>query len=122
MTKSEIPNSGPENGLLNELNRTAPMRLQLSGQLGSQIPHLPYNLNVLSDARFQPQVEMTPQDNTVDYRVNASFEVPRPVYETPQHSWPSTSGPCSVALFDHHLYPQVSLYLLYIFKVFMPHL
>lgn len=96
------------------------MRLQLGGQLGAQYPYLPYNnLNVLSDARFQPPVEMNPQENTVDYHVNANFEVPRPVYETTQQNWPSTSGPCSVAMFDNHLYPQVSSYLLHIFKFFM---
>ncbi|KAH7516011.1 hypothetical protein FEM48_Zijuj10G0089200 [Ziziphus jujuba var. spinosa] len=94
---SEISNSGQENGI------PAPMRLQLGGQFS----YLPYNLNVLSDARFQPSAEMNQQENTVDYHVNGNYEVPRHGYETAQHSWASTSGPCAVSMFDDHLYPQV---------------
>nr|XP_048318653.1 agamous-like MADS-box protein AGL30 [Ziziphus jujuba var. spinosa]XP_048318654.1 agamous-like MADS-box protein AGL30 [Ziziphus jujuba var. spinosa]XP_048318655.1 agamous-like MADS-box protein AGL30 [Ziziphus jujuba var. spinosa] len=93
---SEISNSGQENGI------PAPMRLQLGGQFS----YLPYNLNVLSDARFQPSAEMNQQENTVDYHVNGNYEVPRHGYETAQHSWASTSGPCAVSMFDDHLYPQ----------------
>ncbi|XP_059446229.1 agamous-like MADS-box protein AGL30 isoform X1 [Corylus avellana] len=99
---SEIPNSGQENGVLNELTRIAPLRLQLGGQY----PYVPYNLNLLNDTKFQSSAQMNPQENPVDYHVNGSFETPRPGYETTQHSWASTSGPCPVTMFDEHLYAQ----------------
>lgn len=103
---SEISNSGQENGILNDLSRTAPLRLQLGGQFSS---YLPYNLNMLTDTKFQQPAEMSPQENPVEYHVNGSFEAPRPDFFATQHSWASTSGPCAVTMFDEHLYSQVSL-------------
>lgn len=100
---SEISTSGQENGILNDLSRTAPLRLQLGGQF----PYLPYNLNMLTDTKFQPPAEMSPQENPVEYHVNGSFEAPRPEFYPTQHSWASTSGPCAVTMFDEHLYSQV---------------
>ncbi|KAM6571064.1 agamous-like MADS-box protein AGL30 isoform X1 [Cannabis sativa] len=100
----EISNSGQENGMVTDLSRTTPMRLQLNG---GQFPYAPYNLNVLSDQKFQPQTEMNPQENTVDYQVNGNFEVPRHGYETNhQNSWASTAGPYAVSMLDETLYPQ----------------
>lgn len=102
---SEISNSGQENGMVNELGRTAPMRLPLGG---GQFPYVPYNLNVLNDTKFQPQAVINPQENAVDYHVNGNFEVPRHAYETThQSSWASTSGPYAVSILDEPLYPQV---------------
>lgn len=101
---SEISNSGQETAMVNELSRTAPMRLPLGG---GQFPYVPYNLNVLNDTKFQPQAEMNPQENTVDYHVNGNFEVPRHAYETThQSSWASTSAPYAVSILDEPLYPQ----------------
>ena len=93
--------------MVNELTRTAPIGgLQLAS---GQFPYMPYNLNVLNDPKFQPQPEINPQENTVDYHVNGNFEVPRHGYETNhQSSWASTSGPYAVSILDEHLYPQVS--------------
>ncbi|KAM5567225.1 agamous-like MADS-box protein AGL30 [Rosa sericea] len=99
----EISNSGQENGILNDLSRTAPLRLQLGGQFSS---YLPYNLNMLTDTKFQQPTEMSPQENPVEYHVNGSFEAPRPDFFATQHSWASTSGPCAVTMFDEHLYSQ----------------
>lgn len=110
---SEIPNSGQENGVLNELTRIAPLRLQLGGQY----PYLPYNLNLMNDTKFQSAAQMNPQENPVDFHVNGSFETPRPGYETTQHSWASTSGPCPVTMFDEHLYSQVSIKLIFALKL-----
>ncbi|KAM0987186.1 hypothetical protein ACFX13_011561 [Malus domestica] len=100
----EISTSGQENGILNDLSRTAPLNLQLGGH----IPYLPYNLNMLTDTKFQPPAEMSPQENPVEYQVNGSFEAPRPEFYPTQHNWASTSGPCAVTMFDEHLYSQVS--------------
>ncbi|TQD92323.1 hypothetical protein C1H46_022121 [Malus baccata] len=100
----EISTSGQENGILNDLSRTAPLNLQLGGH----IPYLPYNLNMLTDTKFQPPAEMSPQENPVEYQVNGSFEASRPEFYPTQHNWASTSGPCAVTMFDEHLYSQVS--------------
>ncbi|XP_018845248.2 agamous-like MADS-box protein AGL30 isoform X2 [Juglans regia] len=100
---SEIPNSGQENGMMNELSRIAPLRLQLGGQY----PYLPYNLNLMNDnTKFQTAVQMNQPEHPADYHVNGSFETPRPGFETAQHSWASTSGPCPITMFDEHLYNQ----------------
>uniref|UniRef100_A0AAU7LJL7 MADS90 n=1 Tax=Hippophae rhamnoides TaxID=193516 RepID=A0AAU7LJL7_9ROSA len=100
---SDMSNSVQENGILNELSKTVPMRLQLGGQF----PYLPYNLNVLTDAKFQPPVELSPAENPLDYHINGNFEFPRPGDDTNQHSWASPTGPCVVSMFDKHLYTQV---------------
>eukprot|EP00257_Ricinus_communis_P018204 XP_015576855.1 agamous-like MADS-box protein AGL30 isoform X1 [Ricinus communis] len=102
---SELSNSSQENGLngiLNELNGTASLRLQLAGQY----PHLPYNLNMLNDTKFQPAADMNIQESPVDFHVNGSFEVPKPGYDTTPGSWASSSGPCAVTMFDEQLYSR----------------
>ncbi|XP_042984359.1 agamous-like MADS-box protein AGL30 isoform X4 [Carya illinoinensis] len=100
---SEIHNSGQENGMMNELSRIAPLRVQLGGQY----PYLPYNLNLMNDnTKFQTTVQMNQPEHPADYHVNGSFETPRPGFETAQHSWASTSGPCPITMFDEHLYNQ----------------
>lgn len=111
---SDMSNSVQENGILNELSKTVPMRLQLGGQF----PYLPYNLNVLTDAKFQPPVELSAAENPLDYHINGNFEFPRPGDDTNQHSWASPTGPCVVSMFDKHLYTQVSLTVVisYLFK------
>uniref|UniRef100_A0AAU7LJE1 MADS46 n=1 Tax=Hippophae rhamnoides TaxID=193516 RepID=A0AAU7LJE1_9ROSA len=104
---SEMSNSGQENGIVNELSKSLPMSLHpMSLQLGGQIPYLPYNLNVLTDVKFQPPVELNPAENLLDYHANENFEFQRPGYDTNQHSWDSTSGPCGVSMFDEELYSQ----------------
>uniref|UniRef100_A0AAU7LKN1 MADS14 n=1 Tax=Hippophae rhamnoides TaxID=193516 RepID=A0AAU7LKN1_9ROSA len=100
---SEMSNSGQENCIVNELSITVPMRQQLGGQ----IPYLPFNLNVPTDAKCQPPVELNPAENSLDYPVNGNFEFLRPVYDSNQHSWASTSGPCGVPMFDEQLYSQI---------------
>ncbi|XP_015576855.2 agamous-like MADS-box protein AGL30 isoform X1 [Ricinus communis] len=102
---SELSNSSQENGLngiLNELNGTASLRLQLAGQY----PYLPYNLNMLNDTKFQPAADMNIQESPVDFHVNGSFEVPKPGYDTTPGSWASSSGPCAVTMFDEQLYSR----------------
>lgn len=99
---SEIHHSGQESGLLNELSRMAPLRLQLGGQY----PYFPYNLNLMNDSKFQSAAQMNPQEQPVDYHGSGGFETSRPGYETTQHSWASTSGPCPMTMFDEHLYTQ----------------
>ncbi|KAL5553764.1 hypothetical protein UlMin_041165 [Ulmus minor] len=99
----EISNPGQENGILNEISRTGPMSLQMGGQ----VPYVPYNLNVLSDQTFQPQAEMNPPENSVDYHVNGNFDLPRHGFETAHHSsWASTSGPYAVSMLDENFFPQ----------------
>ncbi|KAK7362360.1 hypothetical protein VNO77_04471 [Canavalia gladiata] len=102
--KTEISNSGQENGVLNDMSSTAPLRLQLNGQF----PYLPYNFNLLNNLKFQPTAEINPHENPVDYHVNGSFEAPRPGFDSNHHGWASTSGPCAVTMFDEHLYAQAS--------------
>ena len=100
---SEIPNSGQEHGLLNQLTRNAPLRLQLGGQY----PYLPYNVNLLNDTKFQPAAQMNQQEDPLEYHVSGNFGTSRPGYETTQHGWASTSGSSAVNMFDEHLYHQV---------------
>ncbi|KAJ8773754.1 hypothetical protein K2173_006404 [Erythroxylum novogranatense] len=104
---SDLSNSVQENGmngLLNELNGTASLRLQMPGPYS----YLPYSLNLLNDTKYQPGAEINIQENHLDYQVNGSFEAPKPVYDTGPSSWASTSGPCTVTMFDEHLYSRVS--------------
>ena len=103
-SKTEISNSGQENGVLSDLSSNAPLRLQLSGQF----PYLPPNLNLLNETKFQPTAEMNSHENLLDYHVNGSFEAPKPGYDNNHHGWTSTSGPCAVTMFDEHLYAQAS--------------
>lgn len=104
-SKLEISTSGQENCVLIDMSSTAPLRLQLSGQ----IPYLPYNFNLLNNLKLQPTAaEINPHKNPVDYHVDGSFEAPRPGYDSNQHGWASTSGPCAVTMFDEHLYAQAS--------------
>lgn len=74
--------------------------------LGGQFPYLPNNFNTLNDGKLQPATGMNPQETRVDYHVNGSFEAPRQGYDSNQHGWASTSGPCAVTMFDEHLYAQ----------------
>ncbi|XP_019454940.1 PREDICTED: agamous-like MADS-box protein AGL30 isoform X2 [Lupinus angustifolius] len=103
-TKTDISNSGQENGVLSDLSSTAPARLQLNGKFQYQ----PYNFNLLNDMKLQPAAEMNPHENNVDYHVNASFEPPRPSYDSNHHNWNSTSGPCAVTMFEEYLFGQAS--------------
>ncbi|XP_061370903.1 agamous-like MADS-box protein AGL30 isoform X2 [Gastrolobium bilobum] len=101
-SKTDISNSGQENGVLSDLSSTAPMRLQFNGQF----PYMPYNFNLMNNLKFQPAAEINPHENPVDYHINGSFEAPRPGYDSNHHGWASTSGPCAVTMFDEHLYAQ----------------
>ncbi|KAJ6432279.1 hypothetical protein OIU84_019509 [Salix udensis] len=105
---SELSSSGQEsgmNGILDELNGTASLRLQLAGQY----PYLPgpYNLNLLNDTKFQPAAEMNVQKGPGDFNVGGSFEAPKPEYDSGPRGWASTPGSCAVTMFDDHLYTQV---------------
>ncbi|XP_073226532.1 agamous-like MADS-box protein AGL30 isoform X2 [Cicer arietinum] len=100
--KTEISNSGPESCVLSDMSSNAPLRQQLNGQF----PYMPYNFNLLNNLKFQPAAEINPHENPADYHVNGSFEAPRQGYESNNHGWASTSGPCAVTMFDEHLYAQ----------------
>jgi hypothetical protein len=97
------------NGILDEFNGTASLRLQMAGQY----PYLPgsYNLNLLNDSKFQPAAEMKTQKSPEDFHVNGSFEAPKPGYDSTPCGWASTPGSCAVTMFDDHLYSQVSFFL-----------
>ncbi|KAJ6987556.1 agamous-like MADS-box protein AGL30 isoform X3 [Populus alba] len=104
---SELSSSGQEscmNGILDEFNGTASLRLQMAGQY----PYLPgsYNLNLLNDTKFQPAAEMKIQKSPEDFHVNGSFEAPKPGYDSSPCGWASTPGSCAVTMFDDHLYSQ----------------
>lgn len=86
------------------MSSNAPLRQQLNGQF----PYMPYNFNLLNNLKFQPAAEINPHENPADYHVNGSFEAPRQGYESNNHGWASTSGPCAVTMFDEHLYAQAS--------------
>lgn len=90
----DISNSGQENVVLPELSRTEPLRPQLGGQNS----YMSYNVNFYNDPTFQPAAEMNLPVNPVDYHVNGNFD-------TTQHNWASSSGPCAVSLLDDRLFP-----------------
>ncbi|KAB5538517.1 hypothetical protein DKX38_016050 [Salix brachista] len=107
---SELSSSGQEsgmNGILDDLNGTASLRLQLAGQY----PYLPgpYNLNLLNDTKFQPAAEMNVQKGPGDFNVGGSFEAPKPEYDSGPRGWASTPGSCAVTMFDDHLYTQLAM-------------
>ncbi|XVE53211.1 hypothetical protein DITRI_Ditri02bG0185800 [Diplodiscus trichospermus] len=99
---SELSSSGQENSILNDLSGNASLQLQLGGQC----PFFSYNLNILNDPKFPPVAEMNFQETPADYHVNGVLEGPRSGYDTTQGSWPSTSSPCAVTMFDEPLYSQ----------------
>ncbi|CAL0315197.1 unnamed protein product [Lupinus luteus] len=103
-TKTDISNSGQENGVLSDLSSTAPVRLQLNGKFQYQ----PCNFNLMNGMKLQPAAEMNPHENNVDYHVNGRFDAPRPSYDSNHHNWNSTSGPCAVTMFDEYLFGQTS--------------
>ncbi|XP_043723895.1 agamous-like MADS-box protein AGL30 isoform X2 [Telopea speciosissima] len=103
--QTEVDSSGKESGAVNELSRSACLRLQLSGQY----PYPPYSLNLPSDKKFKPEAEMSIRGDPVDYQVNSGFEPGRHDYDPNQQSWASTSGSCPDGMFDGHSYPQVSI-------------
>ncbi|KAG8661743.1 hypothetical protein MANES_01G034600v8 [Manihot esculenta] len=75
-------------------------------KLSGQYPYLPYNLNLMSDAKFQSATEMNLLQSTVDFHVNGSFEAPKHGYDASPGSWASSSGQCAVTMFDEHLYSR----------------
>ncbi|KAJ8760927.1 hypothetical protein K2173_021965 [Erythroxylum novogranatense] len=101
---SDLSNSGQENdnGLFNELNGTASLRLQMAGQYS----YLPYSLDLLNDTKYQTATEINIHENHVDYQVHGSFEAPQPEYDTGPSSWASPSGHCAVTMLDEHLYSR----------------
>ncbi|XP_010258315.1 PREDICTED: agamous-like MADS-box protein AGL65 isoform X2 [Nelumbo nucifera] len=101
--KPEVDSSGQEGGALDELSRNACLRLQLGGQY----PYPPYGFNLLSEKKFKTEVEMSLHENPVDYQVNSGFEAARPGYDPSNRSWASSSGSCSITMFDEHSYPQL---------------
>eukprot|EP00262_Sarcandra_glabra_P002172 TRINITY_DN12433_c0_g2_i1.p1 TRINITY_DN12433_c0_g2~~TRINITY_DN12433_c0_g2_i1.p1 ORF type:complete len:169 (-),score=29.34 TRINITY_DN12433_c0_g2_i1:107-553(-) len=91
--QTEIDRSVQE-GALDELSRSEGLRLQLGAQY-------PYSLSLLSEKKLKPEAKMNLQELSVDYQIN-SFEPPRPGYNDHHQDWPSTSGPCALAMFSEH--------------------
>ncbi|KAL4278972.1 hypothetical protein GQ457_03G011750 [Hibiscus cannabinus] len=104
---SELSSSGQENGVLNEMNGTGSLQLQVGGQC----PFFSYNLNILNDAKYPPVAEMNFHETpAADYHVNGVVQGAGTGYDTTPGSWASTSGPCAVTMFDEPLFSRVSVF------------
>uniref|UniRef100_A0A5B6YI32 Putative agamous-like MADS-box protein AGL17 n=1 Tax=Davidia involucrata TaxID=16924 RepID=A0A5B6YI32_DAVIN len=99
----QVDNARQEGGVLNELDRTAGLRLYVN----EQYPYHPYsNLNVPEAKKLKPETEMNLQGNPLDYQINGNFELSRPIYDDMHHTWDPASGPCDIGMFNENSYPQ----------------
>lgn len=79
----------------------------LSTELGEQYAYPSYcSPNVPDDKKLKPGLEMNLPTNTVDYQASSNFELPRSLYGDEHHSWLSSSGPSSIAVYNENTYQQ----------------
>ncbi|KAK6925022.1 Transcription factor, MADS-box, partial [Dillenia turbinata] len=101
--KGDTDSSGQDANTLDDLAGSACLRLQLS----EQYPYNPYcSLNLPDDKKLKSDMEMNMQQNPLNYQVNGKFEPSRPVYDNSHQTWMPASGPCTIAMFDQHTFPQ----------------
>lgn len=92
--------------MLNELSGATSLGLQAGGQCS----YRPYNLNPHSNIKFQQVAEIGIEENPLGYHADQSFEALQPGFDVTHGNWAPTSQPCAVAVYDDHLYPEVSLH------------
>lgn len=95
---TELNKQGQEEAM-NDLSQNSCLKLELGGQY----PYHSYGLHLLSEKKFKHDGgEVDIQDGSVDYQIN-SFQPAKLDYDA---TWASTSGSCSVTMFDDHPFPQ----------------
>lgn len=106
-SSGQVDNAVQESNALNELGSTACLNLEL----GDQYLYPPYSAsNLQGDEKLKPEMEVNLQGNPSVFQVISNFEIPRPMYNSGHQSWVSSSGPCSIAMFDGNAYNQVRIF------------
>ncbi|XP_022728029.1 agamous-like MADS-box protein AGL65 isoform X2 [Durio zibethinus] len=102
-SSGQVDNVVQESNALNELGSNA----CLSVELGEQYFYPPYSASNLQDnEKLRPEMEANLQGNPAVFQVINNFEIPRPMYNSGHQAWVSSSGPCSIAMFDGNSYQQ----------------
>lgn len=79
----------------------------LSTELGEQYAYPSYcSPNVPDDKKLKSGLEMNLPTNSVNYQASSNFELPRSLYGDEHHSWLSSSGPSSIAVYNENTYQQ----------------
>ncbi|GFZ17575.1 AGAMOUS-like 65 [Actinidia rufa] len=100
-----VDNTGQDSGALNELDAAACLRLQLN----DQYPYQPYSSLDISEAKkLNPESEMNLQGHPLDYHVDSSVQLPRPIFDNVNHTWVPTSEPFTISTFNDNPYSQKS--------------
>ncbi|XAR50035.1 hypothetical protein NMG60_11004247 [Bertholletia excelsa] len=98
----QVDRSGHGGSSLSELDSVACLR-----QLNEQFPYQPYgSLDIPEARKLKTEPGMNLQGNSLDYQVNHSFQLPRPIYDDVHHTWVPPSDPCTVSMFHEDSYSQ----------------
>ncbi|XVE54776.1 hypothetical protein DITRI_Ditri03aG0109200 [Diplodiscus trichospermus] len=99
----QVDNAVRESKALNELESNACFNLEP----GEQYFYAPYSASNMQDReKLKPEMEVNLQENPGVYQVISNLEIPRPMYNGGHPAWVSSSGPCSVTMFDGSSYHQ----------------
>ncbi|XP_057479395.1 agamous-like MADS-box protein AGL65 isoform X1 [Actinidia eriantha] len=98
-----VDNTGQDSGALNKLDAAACLRLQLN----DQYPYQPYSsLDIPEAKKLNPESEMNLQGHPLDYHVDSSVQLPRPIFDNLNHTWVPTSEPFTISMFNDNPYSQ----------------
>ncbi|XP_057459638.1 agamous-like MADS-box protein AGL65 isoform X1 [Actinidia eriantha] len=98
-----VDNTGQDGGTLNELDAAACLRLQLN----DQYPYQLYSSLDLPEAKkLNPESQMNLQGHPLDYDVNSSVQLPRPIFDNLNHTWVPTSEPFTISMLNDNPYSQ----------------
>ncbi|GFZ03580.1 hypothetical protein Acr_16g0002040 [Actinidia rufa] len=100
-----VDNMGQDGGTLKELDAAACLRLQLN----DQYPYQLYSSLDLPEAKkLNPESQMNLQGHPLDYDVNSSVQLPRPIFDNLNHTWVPTSEPFTISMLNDNPYSQPS--------------
>ncbi|XWS37336.1 hypothetical protein CRYUN_Cryun19dG0034000 [Craigia yunnanensis] len=113
-SSGQVDNAVQESNALNELGSNACLNLEL----GEQYLYPQYSAsNLQDDENLKPEMEVNLQGNPEVYQVISNFEIPRPTYNGGHQACVSSSGPCSIAMFDGNSYHQVRIFFCLIYPL-----
>ncbi|KAG8379196.1 hypothetical protein BUALT_Bualt07G0063100 [Buddleja alternifolia] len=76
--------------------------------LGEPYPYHSFGNLSFPDVMEPPGRDTNFQPSVMDYQINPSFDLPRSVYNTLQHSLVPTAGSCAISMLNENSYPQVT--------------
>lgn len=84
---------------------------QLRLPLADQFSHQSFGNLSFADLMEPSKDTTTFQLNSMDYQINADFDLPRSVYNNFPHSLvPTAAGSCAISMLNDNSYPQVTLF------------